>query len=89
MARYKLLNGDLVQMTGPELHRFSWIPDEQIGELPKVWNWLADEDGANRDAKILHWTAGVPAFPAHKHSPHAADFFRQLEIGRASCRERV
>jgi hypothetical protein len=69
----------VVSMTGPELHRFSWIPDEQIGELPKVWNWLCQEDGANPDAKIVHYSIGVPAFPAHKHSPHAADFFRQLE----------
>ena len=69
----------VVKMRGPELHRFSWIPDEQIGDLPKEWNWLCQEDGANPDAKIVHYTIGVPAFPAHKHSPHAADFFRQLE----------
>ena len=28
------------EMTNQELHRFSWIPDERIGELPKEWNWL-------------------------------------------------
>jgi hypothetical protein len=26
--------------TGAELHRFSWIDDERIGELPPEWNWL-------------------------------------------------
>lgn len=66
------------QMTGPELHRFSWIPDEQIGELPKEWNWLADEYGRNDEAKLLHWTAGVPAFPHYAKAPHSNHFFAQL-----------
>ena len=61
-------------MSGAELHQFSWIPDEQIGALPLEWNWLADEYGANRDAKLLHWTAGIPAFPHYSNAPHAADW---------------
>jgi len=24
--------------TGAQLHRFTWLTDDQIGELPKVWN---------------------------------------------------
>ena len=64
----------VASMSGSELHQFSWIPDEQIGHLPMEWNWLADEYGASRDAKLLHWTAGIPAFPAYCHAPHAADW---------------
>jgi len=66
------------RMTGPELHRFSWMDENLIGELPAVWNWLADEYGENPEAKLLHWTAGTPAFPNYAHAPHAADFRRQL-----------
>jgi lipopolysaccharide biosynthesis glycosyltransferase len=50
------------QSTGAELHRFSWIADERIGELPKEWNWLPDEYGENPDAKLLHYTLGTPCF---------------------------
>jgi lipopolysaccharide biosynthesis glycosyltransferase len=50
------------QSTGAELHRFSWIADERIGELPKEWNWLPDEYGENLDAKLLHYTLGTPCF---------------------------
>jgi hypothetical protein len=79
-ARWRLINPETVQkMTGSELHGFRWLDDADIGTLPKEWNWLADEDGPNRDAKLLHWTAGVPAFPGHRHSPHAADYVRQLD----------
>lgn len=57
-----------------DLLQFRFMPDELIGELPKVWNWLADEDGANPDAKIAHWTAGVPAIPAHASGPMADEW---------------
>ena len=69
----------VASMSGADLHRFAFIPEDRIGDLPPEWNWLTDEHGANREAKILHWTAGVPLFPHYKHSPHAADYMRQVE----------
>lgn len=50
------------QSTGSFLHRFSWIDDDRIGELPPEWNWLPDEYGANPNAKLLHYTLGTPCF---------------------------
>lgn len=61
-------------MSGSELHQFAWIPDEQVGKLPLEWNWLADEQGPSADAKLLHWTAGIPGFPHYSNAPHAADW---------------
>jgi hypothetical protein len=58
---------------GAFLHRFGWLRDEQIGELPAVWNWL-DEYGENADAKLLHWTNGIPAFHAYREAPHADEW---------------
>lgn len=69
----------VTKMTGPELHRFSWLRDDQIGELPPAWNWMPQEFGENKDAKLLHFTLGVPAFSAYRDCPHAEDFLRQLE----------
>ena len=40
----------------------SWLADDLIGSLPKEWNWLPDEFGANDNAKLLHWTLGTPCF---------------------------
>jgi hypothetical protein len=67
-------------MSGPELHRFSFMHNDLVGELPPEWNWIADEYGENPDAKLLHWTAGTPAFPAYSSAPHAAEFFAQLQL---------
>ena len=61
--------------SGADLHRFNWIPDEYIGELPIEWNWLADELGDNPEAKLLHWTAGIPGFPHYSTAPQASDWF--------------
>lgn len=66
---------DLISCTPMlELLQFRHIPDDLIGELPKVWNWLCDEEGANPDAKIAHFTAGAPAIPAHASGPMADEW---------------
>lgn len=56
---------------GKYLHRFSWLKDAEIGELPSAWNWLADEYGENKHAKLLHWTAGMPGFKHYENAPMA------------------
>lgn len=56
---------------GSFLHRFKWLNDDRIGELDPTWNWLADEYGENHEAKILHWTAGIPGMYHYRNSPHA------------------
>jgi hypothetical protein len=79
-AMWRDITPESVQrIRGPDLHRFAWLKLEQIGELPKVWNWLSDEDGPNPDAKLLHWTSGIPLFPSHANTAHAADYQRQVE----------
>lgn len=43
-AHWSLREGVVAaQETGSYLHRFSWLLDHRIGELPVEWNWLADE----------------------------------------------
>lgn len=70
----KLTSEKVGQMTGKELHRFSWIPDDRIGELPKDWNHLVSEYPYNPDAKILHYTLGSPCFPDYSRCPQARDW---------------
>lgn len=62
-----------------DLLQFKFLEDSVIGELPKEWNWLADEHGPNPEAKLIHWTAGVPGFPKYRNTPHAEEWFEQLK----------
>lgn len=55
--------------------QLKFIDDDLIGELNPNWNWLVDEYGPNPDAKVLHWTAGIPAFPHYRNAPHADEWF--------------
>lgn len=63
--------------TGSFLHRFSWLEDDRIGELPPEWNWLPDEYGANSDAKLLHYTLGTPCFHEFADTPQSEEWHRE------------
>ena len=63
--------------TGAELHRFSWIDNDRIGELPPEWNWLPDEYGSNPDAKLLHYTLGTPCFHEFATTNMADEWHRE------------
>jgi lipopolysaccharide biosynthesis glycosyltransferase len=77
----KKLTPDFVEKaTGAELHRFSWIRDERIGELPIEWNWLPDEFGANPQAKLLHYTLGTPCFTEFHDTPQGDEWHRERAL---------
>ena len=63
--------------TGAQLHRFTWLTDDLIGELPIEWNWLPDEFGANMNAKLIHHTLGTPCFHDFATSPMADEWHRE------------
>jgi lipopolysaccharide biosynthesis glycosyltransferase len=63
--------------TGAELHRFTWIRDEKIGDLPAEWNWLPDEYGPNCNADLLHYTLGAPCFHDFATTPMADEWHRE------------
>jgi lipopolysaccharide biosynthesis glycosyltransferase len=63
--------------TGAHLHRFTWVDDERIGTLPIEWNWLPDEFGPNKDAKLLHYTLGTPSFHDFADTPQSEEWHRE------------
>jgi hypothetical protein len=69
----------------PKIDLLQFKHIRMIDELPIEWNWLVDEFGENENAKILHWTAGVPAFQGHKDAPMASDWFAyQTKVNSAA-----
>ncbi len=63
--------------TGAYFHRFSWLPDSQIGQFSHEWNWLTDwydepEDGT---PKALHYTEGGPWFEEYKECKYCSDWY--------------
>lgn len=74
----KSVSPDFIQnATGAQLHRFTWLDDNLIGNLPVAWNWLPDEFGSNINAKLLHFTLGTPCFHDFATSPMADEWHRE------------
>jgi len=68
----KILTPELISRSpGSYLHRFSWLKDEEIGELPKVWNHLVHEYQPNPNASIHHYTLGTPCFEEFNYGQEA------------------
>lgn len=75
--KHKILTPEFIEkQTGIFLHRFSWLDDNEIGDLPKEWNWLAIEYPENRDAKLIHYTLGTPCFKDYRDTS-MADLWRE------------
>lgn len=64
--------------TGRKLHRFEHLKDEEIGEIEKAWNHLSDEQEPSPDAKLVHYTLGVPAIRHYASCEHAKEWFDTL-----------
>jgi len=62
--------------SGMELHRFTWLKDEEIGELDVRWNWLVGEYlEPPEDVKNVHWTIGGPYFHEYRSADFAEEWF--------------
>lgn len=74
-ANMRLTPEVVKESPGSFLHRFQWLPDDQIGELPQEWNALSEEQDISA-ASLVHYTLGTPAFPYYKNCDGAGLFHR-------------
>lgn len=63
---------------GSLLHRFEWLRDEQIGELPIEWNSLEGESSCSDDPKLIHHTLGIPGFKHYAASKYSREWNSNL-----------
>jgi len=81
--KHKILTPEFVSnQTGKFLHRFSWLDDNDIGELPVGWNWLACEYEKNTDAKLIHYTLGTPCFKDFRDTDMAEIWYDYYESAK-------
>lgn len=65
-------------LPGRELHGFCWLRDEDIGELPVEWNWLAGHSEPSIDPRIVHYTDGIPSMDGYSGAPFADEWWTEL-----------
>ena len=74
--KHRMLTPEFIaNQSGKFLHRFSWLEDHDIGELPVEWNWLAVEYPVNTKAKIIHYTLGTPCFKDYRDTDMSDNWF--------------
>ena len=68
----------IAKQSGQYLHRFSWLPDERIGELPKEWNYIVSEPNQAATAKIAHYSLGIPGFQRYSDAEYAEEWKKAM-----------
>lgn len=86
----RVVNPDYVNnASAMDLHRFTWLNDNEIGELDVRWNWLVGEyQDPPEDVKIVHWTVGGPYFDEYKNVDFSDEWFAE-KIKMENCSQRV
>ena len=62
-----------------DIHRFAWLQDHEIGELPREWNHLCGEYEWDPTAKLVHQTLGTPGFKHYRNCDSAGQWNRYLK----------
>lgn len=79
---------------GRRLHRFDWLTDDLIGEIPKSWNHLVGEYSFNLEANLVHFTLGAPGFEYYRDCDYSAEWHDKRSdvnhmIGKVVARRRA
>ncbi len=74
----KVLTPEYIE-NAPRLHDCSWAEDS-VGDIPREYNHLVGYDKPNPDAKLIHYTQGVPAFPETNDCEHAQAWFEEHKL---------
>lgn len=59
--------------SGMYMHRFMWLKDEEIGEIPYQWNYLVGWYNSN-DPKLVHYTEGGPWFEEYRNCEYSKEW---------------
>lgn len=68
-----LTPGIVNTQTGRWLHTFQWLENEQIGALPRVWNWIS---GYTKPSAV-HYSMGGPWFEDWQNVEYASEWHRE------------
>lgn len=65
--------------TAQGMHTLNWLSPSQVGALPSEYNHLAGYDAHNTDAKMVHFTQGIPVFAETEGSPFKAEWMAEAK----------
>ncbi len=61
------------------LHTIGWLDDHLIGEFPREWAHTVLYDEPRKDAKLVHYTAGIPIFPETSGCEYTQEYAAEIQ----------
>lgn len=77
------LTPEYVQNPANKLFDFAWA--RSIGAFPKQWNQIVGYGKTDPDAKLWHYTRGVPVWSQTQGEAEDDKWFEELEAANATC----
>lgn len=74
---HKRLTIDMLNtLPGRDLHRFCWLNDDEIGELPPEWNYLVGVSKlpTGKKPSLVHFTRGLPDMAGWESQEYAEEW---------------
>jgi len=65
-------------------HELDWLDPALVGALPAEWNHTVGYDAPRPDAKLVHFTQGVPLLPETRECEHAASWMQEAQTATSS-----
>lgn len=75
-------------MPGRDLHRFSWLKDNQIGALDERWNHLVGHS-KGKDPALVHFTDGTPEMHGFEDQPYADEWREEQAAWAEGAQRRI
>ncbi len=79
----RILTPEFVDNPKNLLFALTWAPS--VGSLPKAWNQVLGYGPASPDAKLWHFTRGVPVWTETQGLPEDQIWFDELEKANGTC----
>jgi lipopolysaccharide biosynthesis glycosyltransferase len=67
------------ELNGAYFHRFSWLKDEEVGELDHTWNYLVGVYDDIKTPKLIHYTEGGPWFENYRNCEYNQEWKQELQ----------
>ena len=81
-ALCKALTPEYVDNKDNNLYSLKWA--DSVGALPKEWNHLVGYDASNPNAKIVHFTQGIPCWPETEDCEFSEEWSAAYDNSRSS-----
>jgi lipopolysaccharide biosynthesis glycosyltransferase len=63
---------------GRELHAFCWLKEDEIGELPREWNYLVGVSDHVERVSLAHFTLGLPDMDGYQSCEFSDEWRSEL-----------